>query len=160
MGEVLPTVPGKVRVVFHHLPLGMHPWARVAAEGAACAQFQGSTYFWEMQQRIFLRQSEITTENVKAKLLEIAHATVGPDFNAFQTCVDNEMSLGLVLRDIDLASSNNVNATPTLFINGRRVQGVKDAKQLREIIDAAADNNAAENSRSGPGETAARRYVK
>jgi Thioredoxin len=51
--------------------------------------------------------------------------------------MDNEMSLGLVLRDINLASSLNINGTPTIFINGHRLQGVKDADQLRELIAEA-----------------------
>jgi protein-disulfide isomerase len=47
------------------------------------------------------------------------------------------MSLGLVLRDITLASDNKINATPTLFINGRRILGVRDANQLRQLIAQA-----------------------
>jgi protein-disulfide isomerase len=140
MEEVLPTVAGKVRVVFHHMPLQMHAWARTAAEAAACAQFQGSKPFWTIQRQIFERQGEITAENVKAKLVDIARNVPDLDFNSFQTCFDNEMSLGLVLRDIDLATANEINATPTLFINGHRLQGIKDAKQLRELIDTAAQD--------------------
>jgi len=48
--------------------------------------------------------------------------------------IDNQMPLGLVFRDMDLASSNQVNGTPTLFVNGHRVAGVKDAAQLRQLI--------------------------
>ena len=47
------------------------------------------------------------------------------------------MSLGLVLRDMDLAASHNVQGTPTLFINGHRVPGVQDADQLRQFINQA-----------------------
>jgi protein-disulfide isomerase len=47
------------------------------------------------------------------------------------------MSLGLVFRDMDLASSNQVTGTPTLFVNGHRVAGVKDAAQLRQLISEA-----------------------
>jgi protein-disulfide isomerase len=48
------------------------------------------------------------------------------------------MSLGLVFRDINLASANEVNSTPTLFVNGHRVAGVKDADDLRRLIAEAA----------------------
>lgn len=40
MDQVLPTEKDEVRLVFHHMPLSIHAWARVAAEAAACAQFQ------------------------------------------------------------------------------------------------------------------------
>ena len=134
---VLPPHAGDVRVVFHHLPLSMHPWARTAAEGAACAQLQNSKAFWAMQSRIFSEQPNITLENVKAKIVQISRDIAGLDPAAFQTCIDDEMSLGLVFRDIDLASSNSVNGTPTIFINGHRVEGVRDAAQLEELISQA-----------------------
>jgi hypothetical protein len=44
---------------------------------------------------------------------------------------------------MDLASSNEVKATPTLFINGHRVQGVKNAAQLHELIAEAEKETAA-----------------
>jgi protein-disulfide isomerase len=47
------------------------------------------------------------------------------------------MSLGLVLRDLNLASANNINGTPTLFINGQRKQGIKDVAELRQLITEA-----------------------
>jgi hypothetical protein len=46
LDEVWPEERDSVRVVFHHMPLSMHPWARAAAEGAACAQLQTSDAFW------------------------------------------------------------------------------------------------------------------
>ncbi|HET9129379.1 MAG TPA: thioredoxin domain-containing protein, partial [Terriglobia bacterium] len=46
MKQVLPEEKDNVRLVFHHIPLRMHPWARAAAEGAACAQLQNSDAFW------------------------------------------------------------------------------------------------------------------
>ncbi|HZS57078.1 MAG TPA: thioredoxin domain-containing protein [Bryobacteraceae bacterium] len=59
------------------------------------------------------------------------------DFAEFQNCVDNQMSLGRVLRDLNLASANNISGTPTLFINGQRKQGIKDAAELRGLIAEA-----------------------
>jgi hypothetical protein len=38
---------------------------------------------------------------------------------------------------VNLASADNVQATPTLFINGHRVAGIKDAAQLRQLITEA-----------------------
>lgn len=137
----LPSEKEKVRVVFHHLPLSMHPWARRAAEGAACAQLQSSEAFWTMQGSLFEEQTAITMDNVNAKLYEIARGAKGLDLASFQACLDNEMSLGLVLRDINLAASNEINATPTIFINGHRIQGVKSVDQLRDLIAEASEES-------------------
>jgi protein-disulfide isomerase len=70
-------------------------------------------------------------------LLDFANNTKSLDLREFQGCLDNQMSLGLVLRDMNLASANDINGTPTLFINGQRRQGIKDAAELRQLITEA-----------------------
>ena len=135
--QVLPEEKDQVRIIFHHMPLSMHAWARLAAEGAACAQLQNTDAFWSMHDQIFQHQSEITADNIKQKLAEYTKNAKSLDIKSFQSCLDNEMSLGLVFRDMNLAAANNIDATPTVFINGHRVSGVKDAQQLRDFILAA-----------------------
>ena len=137
LAQVWPEEKDQVRVVFHHMPLSIHPWARLAAEGSACAQLQNADAFWSMHDQIFQHQQEITADNVKQKLSEYAGNTKALDTKSFQACLDNEMSLGLVFRDMNLASANNVEATPTLYINGHHVPGVRDAQQLRDFIAEA-----------------------
>ncbi len=135
--QVLPSERKSIRVVFHHMPLSIHKWVRQAAQGAACTQLQNSKAFWSFHDQPFREQGEITEENIAVKLKEIARATPNLDVESFDTCLKDEMSLGLVLRDVNLASSNRVDSTPTIFVNGHRVQGVKDAGQLRELIGQA-----------------------
>jgi predicted DsbA family dithiol-disulfide isomerase len=137
--QVLVEEKDRVRLVFHHLPLSMHPWARSAAEGAACAQLQSAEAFWAVHDYLFAHQDEITADNLKQKVDVLVKDVKGLDFSEFQNCEQNQMSLGLVLRDMNLASSNSVTATPTLFINGHRVQGIKDAAQLRQLIAEAEE---------------------
>jgi protein-disulfide isomerase len=142
LDEVLPQESDAVRVVFHHMPLSMHPWARTAAEGAACAQLQTNGAFWALHDQMFHHQAEITAVNVKDKLLEYARQVKGLDLMNFQDCLDNQLSLGLVLKDVNLASANNINSTPTLFVNGSRIPGVKDSADLRRIIEEAKKESA------------------
>jgi protein-disulfide isomerase len=137
MKEVLPAKKDTVRVVFHHMPLSIHSWARPAALGAACAQLQSSGAFWSLHDQLFQHQQEITASNVKDKLMEYAQNSKGLDMHSFQTCIDSEMSLGLVFRDMNLATAHNIQGTPTLFVNGRRIPGVRDADQLRRLITEA-----------------------
>jgi predicted DsbA family dithiol-disulfide isomerase len=137
LDEVLSSDGKDVRVVFHHMPLGMHPWARIAAEAAGCTQLQSSEAFWSLHDRIFENQAAITAENAKKKLGELARSSKGVGAGAFQKCVDAGMSVGLVLKDMDLAGSFQINGTPTVFINGHRVGGVESAAKLREMIAEA-----------------------
>jgi protein-disulfide isomerase len=135
--EVLAAEPGQLRIVFHYLPLSIHPWARPAALGAACAMLQSNEAFWLVHDKLFENQTAITPENVTSKILEFAAQSKVLDLKTFKSCMDNEMSLGLVLRDINLASSNQISGTPTLFINGRGIQGVKDSAELSRLIAEA-----------------------
>jgi protein-disulfide isomerase len=116
------------------LRCGNTPARAAAAEGAACAQLQSSDAFWAIHDQIFDHQHEVTPSNVKEKLVEYAQAAKSLDQKAFHTCVDNAMSLGLVFRDMDLAAANGVDGTPTVYINGHRVSGIKDADQFRKLI--------------------------
>jgi protein-disulfide isomerase len=138
MDQLTPTERDQVRIIFHHFPLSMHEWARQAAEGAACAQLQGADAFWAIHDQLFQHQQEITAESIKQKLAEYARNSKSIDLKSFQACMESEMSLGLVFRDMNLASASNIQATPTLFINGHRVPGIKDADELRRLIAEAA----------------------
>jgi protein-disulfide isomerase len=90
-----------------------------------------------MHDQIFRSEDILTPENIGDKLDAFAKQTSGMDVRAFQQCMDNGLSVGLVLRDVKLANLNEVNGTPTLFVNGRRVQGAADSAKLREIIAKA-----------------------
>jgi protein-disulfide isomerase len=98
---------------------------------------QSSEAFWSLHDRIFENQAAITAENAKKKLGELARSSKGVGAGAFQKCVDAGMSVGLVLKDMDLAGSFQINGTPTVFINGHRVGGVESAAKLREMIAEA-----------------------
>jgi len=98
--------------------------------------------FWALHDRLFQHQAEITPANVKDKLVQYARQVKGLDLTNFQDCLDNQLSLGLVLKDMNLASANNINSTPTLFINGSRIPGVKDSADLRRIIAEAKKESA------------------
>ncbi|HEX7359449.1 MAG TPA: thioredoxin domain-containing protein [Bryobacteraceae bacterium] len=89
----------------------------------------------------FDNQAAITPDNIHQKLLDFAKGDKSLNVGRFQSCLDNQMSLGLVLRDINLASDNKIDATPTLFINGKRVQGAVDANELKRLIDEAQSNS-------------------
>lgn len=140
LDQLSPDERKDVRVVFHHMPLSMHPWARAAAEGAACAQLQSADAFWSLHDQLFAHQAELNQTNLREKLTEYASENRSINLTAFKECLENELSLGLVFRDMDLAAANNVSGTPTLFINGSRIAGVKDIAQLCRLIqDARAE---------------------
>ncbi len=123
-----------VRLVFRHFPLPQHNWAQQAALGAACAEFQNATAFWAFHDSLFAEQNSITADNITAKIKTIASGIPSLDQSSFATCVNRQISLGVVLSDKALASKIGVAGTPTIFINGQLANGVNDASQLHEQL--------------------------
>lgn len=130
-----------VRVLFHHYPLPNHSWARVAAEGAACAALEDKTAFWRFNQQLFDNQQVLTEKNIKQKLIDFAERDRSLNLRSFQSCLDKQLSLGLVLKDMNLGAAYDVGGTPTVFINGKKMPAISSALQLREMISDAAQHS-------------------
>lgn len=89
-----------VRLVFRHLPLSMHSWARPAAEAAACAQDQGAGYFWRLHDYLFEHQREITAGNLVPKLVEYSKSFSAFDQRKFADCLDRRATAARVGQDV------------------------------------------------------------
>lgn len=125
--------PDTVKIIFRHFPLASHHWARKAAEAAACAQLQDSEAFWNLHDKIFANQDRLSAENMDAELLRIA-INSRIDIGRYRQCMDNQMSLGLVAKYIKAASLYEINGTPTVFINGKRVEAVRTLTELDMLV--------------------------
>lgn len=134
--EVLPNDPD-VQVFFRNFPLPMHPWAQIAAEVAECAELQSDAAFWKMHDYIFQNQHDLTVTNLNEKLLAVADAEPGLNRDTFRACVDQRLTMGPVSKDIELGKRFDVHATPTIFINGSKVEGIHDIAQLKQLIAQA-----------------------
>jgi len=124
--------PGKVRYVTRDFPLerqcnafvnqDLHPSACEAAVAVRLAREKGKAE--AMEEWVFANQPSLTPESVKA-----AAATVGgvTDFDARFAA-----TLELVKADIAQGSGLKVSGTPTFFMNGMRLPGLR-----AEYFDAA-----------------------
>lgn len=136
--RVLPAYEGRVRYVFKNFPiLDRHEWAEAAALGAYCARDQQPEAFWAFHDALFEGQGDVTTANVRAKLLELARAQ-GLDVARLGRCVDEKAFLPVLVRDVYDARRVGARGTPTLLVNGRFVfdEGAGD-DDYRELIDEA-----------------------
>jgi 2-hydroxychromene-2-carboxylate isomerase len=112
----------KVRLVFKHFPLGMHPNAEKAARAAVAAERQGK--FWEMYGLLFDNQTELSADNVE-KLAE----SIGLDMVKFRRDRDSEAVADAVARERKQGEALSLDSTPSLFINGRPFPSTPDFKQ-------------------------------
>ena len=129
---LLPKFP-QVRVVYKNFPLeNIHPWAMMAAVGSRCAYQNSNAAFWKMYDSIFDQQDVISAENVYDKLTDFAGAA-GISADAFHTCLNDPASKQAIDADLQLGEKLDINSTPTIFINGRRVVG-GDPASLEQLL--------------------------
>ncbi len=125
----------QVRVIYRHFPLSQHPWAQKAAEAAACAEFQGSDRFWDLHDSIFRHQQEMTASGADVQLTKLAAGIHSVNILQFTDCMKNQLSLGVVLRDKEIATRLNVAATPTFYLNGELMQFGSVAELHKLLLD-------------------------
>jgi len=118
----------QVRVVFKHLPLRIHSKAPAAHAAAEAAHRQGK--FWEMHDKIFANQREMSPEKYEEYAAEI-----GLDVAQFKVDVANAEVQQRIEADADEAASLGVSGTPGFFINGRFLSGARPFNSFKTVID-------------------------
>lgn len=118
-----------VKLVFRHYPLDsscndrlqqqIHPDACRAAAAAECAGRLGR--FWEYHDKLFEHQKALDRDSLfrYARELDL-------DIPTFRTCLDDPATMDRIAADVAAGTRLGIESTPTLFINGRRVQGALD----------------------------------
>lgn len=126
--QVLDRYGDQVRLVYRHFPLDIHPFAPKVAEASMCAHDQGQ--FWVMHDALFALQGALDL----SQLRRIA-GDVGLDAGDFNACLDSNRHAAAVAADLKAGEKAGVNGTPTLFINGRFINGAVPYETLVTVID-------------------------
>ncbi len=128
--------PNDVRIGFRHLPLPAHRSADGAARAAVAAGLQGQ--FWAYADKLL---ADETTGLGRTTFITTARA-VGIDEARFLADLDGPAVAAVVREDMLLARRLGVAATPAIFVNGRLLDGFRDAETL--VAEVAAELAAAE----------------
>jgi len=131
---LLPKYGGKVRVVFKDFPLDqLHPWARTAALAGRCAYQQDANVFWKLYDLIYDNQDIISASNAWTKMTDYAEQS-RLDVGVFKSCMASPEAAAAVNASRANGEKLDVNSTPTVFVNGRRMVGA-DAHLLEQYIN-------------------------
>ncbi|HVO81197.1 MAG TPA: thioredoxin domain-containing protein [Terriglobales bacterium] len=126
-----------VRLVFQHFPLPSHNWSGKAAAYADCVGRASNDAFWKFVEGVYAAQAEITASNADEKLTGLAD-TAGVKGSEIAACAAQPDTTTRVERSLALGKSLDVNSTPTLFINGRKLPGGVPYEVVKELVDFAA----------------------
>lgn len=123
LSQIMNVYGDHVLLVYRHFPLrSIHPHAQLAAEASEAAAAQGK--FWEMHDMLFERQSEWSELDSAVLILRLATYAqeIGiDDVPTFQSAIENRLYSDIVDDDYRAASALNLTGTPTLFVNGERL---------------------------------------
>jgi protein-disulfide isomerase len=128
--------PGRVRWRFMHYPLDNHRASPAAHQASVCAREQDR--FWQMHDRIYLEQDAWVSARRPERVLRDIAERLGLDMDRYDSCWREQRGWSDVLADKRMGDSLGVNATPTIFVNGRRLSDVPSADQLKAIVDSLA----------------------
>ncbi len=132
---------GKARLVFREFPT---PPVNVAVAGFALGRCAGPDTYFDMLDELFDRQQGVLAlvrqgGQVRAALYEIAN-NHGIDSEAqFEACLEDVDIRRAIAASIALGEGQGVNSTPTLFVNGERLDGAewRYADGMRDILNEA-----------------------
>jgi protein-disulfide isomerase len=108
--------------------------SRRAAEASECAREQDE--FWNYHALVFANQQGEGQGAFSDRRLKAFAETLGLDTDAFNACLDSGRYAGEVRADEQLGRSLGVSGTPTVFVNGQRVQNPLDFGEFQRLIEA------------------------
>jgi len=142
--EILKEYGDRVAFIYKDFPLTeLHPWAVHAAVDANCLATQNGDAYWDFADFIHANKGVVDVEKTpEARFAAIDKMAMQQglkhnlDSAKLQACVKAQNEDG-VRASIKEAEDLGLNATPTLFINGQKIDGVVPAATVREALDAA-----------------------
>jgi protein-disulfide isomerase/peroxiredoxin len=128
--------PGRVRWVHVPFVLGKFANSDRAAVAAYCAAEQGDVAFWSVHMALFSRQPEWRDGDPLSVFRRYVEEA-GGDGESFMACYRQDRPrAGLVQAD-RIAAAAGVAATPTFFIDGRRLGGAAPLAEFRAALLSA-----------------------
>jgi protein-disulfide isomerase len=110
----------------------IHSDARNAAHASACVLEQGQPAYWRFQALLFSDQSNLSLDGLRAKA-NLARINTA----RFDECMNSRRYDLTIDNDIEFAKRIGVQGTPTMFVNGIKVEGSMSEADYKVLIDSA-----------------------
>lgn len=141
--EIFKEYGDRVTFIYKDFPMEMHPWAMHAAVDANCLAAQNSDAYWDFADYIHANQHEVSNEKTPGARLEALDRLTmlqgqkhNLDVVKLQSCVKAQDE-SAVKASVKAADAVGVDATPTLFVNGEKIDGAVPPNEVRAALDRA-----------------------
>ena len=130
--EMDKTATPNAQLVFRHFPLyQVHPVSFNAAYAAEAASIQGK--FWEMSDLIFDNQAEWNKFTQPESYFINLAKKLSLDLNKFKIDMTSQAVKDRVQTDLSEGEKIGINSTPSLFLNGKKVE-VNNNEKLKKLL--------------------------
>lgn len=124
--------PKNVTFVYRHFPLPQHQNAALAAYAAEAAGNQGK--FFEMANLLFDKQDDWSKlADPKDYFVRLA-SQLGLDPTRFKSDMDSQTVKNKVYKDLASGNTASVNATPTFFLNGKKLDNISSFEEFKKLL--------------------------
>lgn len=121
-----------VHFIWHHFPLSQHQYARIAAQAAEAA----GDKFFEMSDLLFKNQSEWTSGGDLTSIFGGYAESIGLNRKDWQAAFESS-PVEVIDKDVALGDKIGINATPTLFVNRVRLEGIpQSVGEWEQVVDS------------------------
>lgn len=142
--ELLKEYGDRIAFIYKDFPLSeIHPWAIHAAVDANCLAALNNDAYWDFADYIHSNQKLVNSEKDRENqftALDRITLTEGGKFNVdtskLQSCIKAQKD-DAVTASVKEGEALGVDGTPTMFVNGRFVNGARSADEFRAIFDSA-----------------------
>ena len=142
--DILKEYGDRVTFIYKDYPLTeIHPWAIHAAVDANCLAAENADAYWDFADAIHTDRKDVDSEKTSVarfdaidKMAMLQAQKHNLDVIKLQACVkgQNEDSVRASMKEAD---GIGVSATPTLFVNGQKIDGAVSPGEVRAALDLA-----------------------
>ena len=151
----------RVLFVYKDFPLAeLHPWAIHAAIDANCLAAQNNDAYWDFADYVHANQSVVNSAgNLDARFATLDRLALqegqkrNVDVSKLQACIKAQKD-DAVKTSMREAETLDVTATPTVFVNGEKIDGALPPSQLRAVFDRALKDAGVATANSAAGSPA------
>lgn len=130
-------VTSGLTLVYRNMPLSQHANAMPAAQAAEAAGRQGK--YWEMHDMLYEKHTEWESVKNPYQTFVGFAKDLGLDLDTFKNDYESTSVQDDIKADILSANKFGVNATPTFFLNGKKIQPTS-YDEFKQLVEAAINS--------------------
>jgi protein-disulfide isomerase len=136
VSQVINEFKDSMTFVYRNFPLtDLHPNAKLAAYAAEAAGLQGK--YWEMHDFLFTKQSDWSEAGTARDIFAQYAESLGMSVDQFKKDIDSDAVKNRIAADVTDGNALGINATPTFFLNNRKIENPANLSDFETLIKDA-----------------------